>query len=100
MKSKSILLFSRILFREFNKKKSYRNQSKITLLETIVGKLYNTIQDALYNANWLEILLTVWHTISKRKFILILCTLFPFVWQVNGQIWWKMEAKTDVSALL
>lgn len=66
--------FREYYFENSIKNWSYRNQSKITLLETIVRKLYNTVQDALYNVNWLEILLTVWHTISKGKFILILFT--------------------------
>lgn len=66
--------FREYYFENSIKNWSYRNQSKITLLENIVRKLYNTVQDALYNVNWLEILLTVWHTISKGKFILILFT--------------------------
>lgn len=66
--------FREYYFENSIKNWSYRNQSKITLLENIVRKLYNTVQDALYNVNWLEILLTVWHTISNGKFILILFT--------------------------
>lgn len=66
--------FREYYFENSIKNWSYRNQSKITLLENIVRKLYNTVQDALYNVNWLEVLLTVWHTISKGKFILILFT--------------------------
>lgn len=87
------VLIDPIIFEITIKNWSYRNQSKITLLKNIVGKLYNTIQEALYNANWLEMLLTVWHTISKGKFILILFMLFLFVWQVH--VFTKLIDKSD-----